>query len=84
MLWPPEQTDEARDALLKRERSAVDDWVGILCLVRPELTDAEARVLTYGAIGMMNAHWRTATDVGPVRSLALLRGVVRNALHGAG
>jgi AcrR family transcriptional regulator len=76
-------SDEQRDSILRRERSSIDDWVGVLGRVRPDLTEPEARSMVYGAIGMMNAHWRTGTDLRPERTLTLLRSVVRSSLRGS-
>ena len=43
---------EVRSTVERAERHYVEDWVHVLCQVRPELSDSEARVIVQGLIGI--------------------------------
>ncbi|ADD39843.1 transcriptional regulator, TetR family [Stackebrandtia nassauensis DSM 44728] len=46
---------EPRHRIRKLQRSYVEEWVGVLRRLRPELGDTDARVLAHAAFGLMNS-----------------------------
>ncbi|WP_246497954.1 TetR/AcrR family transcriptional regulator [Natronoglycomyces albus] len=47
--------EEPRKRVRKLQRAYVEEWVGLLCRLRPGLKPEEARVLAHGAFGLMNS-----------------------------
>jgi AcrR family transcriptional regulator len=47
--------DEPRRQIRRLQRLYVEEWVGVLATLRPELEPAEARVLAHSAFGLMNS-----------------------------
>ena len=47
--------DEPRRQIRRLQRQYVEQWVSLLTVLRPELSDGEARVLAHAAFGLMNA-----------------------------
>jgi AcrR family transcriptional regulator len=76
--------EEPRRQIRKLQRQYVEEWVGLLAALRPELTAAEARVLVHAAFGLMNSTPFLAGDVDRGRRAALLRTAALAALLGQG
>lgn len=47
--------EEARRGLRRRQRLYVEEWVSVLAPLRPDLADAEVRVLVHAAIGAIQS-----------------------------
>ncbi|WP_244615984.1 TetR/AcrR family transcriptional regulator [Stackebrandtia albiflava] len=47
--------DEPRREIRRLQRAYVEEWVGVLRRLRPELTAESARVLAHAAFGLMNS-----------------------------
>jgi AcrR family transcriptional regulator len=47
--------EEPRRQIRRLQRLYVEQWVSLLTVLRPELTDGEARVLAHAAFGLMNS-----------------------------
>lgn len=47
--------EEPRHRIRRLQRSYVEEWVGVLRKLRPELEATEARVLVHAAFGLMNS-----------------------------
>jgi AcrR family transcriptional regulator len=74
--------DEPRRQIRRLQRLYVEEWVGVLTSVRPELTAAEARVLAHAAFGLMNSTPFLGGEVDRVRRALLLRAAALAALLG--
>lgn len=74
--------EEPRRQIRKLQRLYVEEWVDVLTAVRPELTDAEARVLAHAAFGLMNSTPFLGGEVDRDRRAALLRAATLAALLG--
>lgn len=62
------------------ERSFTDDFAALLRCVRPDVSDGEARVLAYSAIGLMNGYWQAHLRISTARASDILFTMARNAL----
>jgi len=58
----------------------LDDWVGILGKLRPDLPEAEARTAVHVVVGMVVAVARYSSGVDPERVAQLLRSMIIGAL----
>jgi AcrR family transcriptional regulator len=74
--------EEPRRQIRKLQRLYVEEWVGVLDGVRPELSAAEARVLAHAAFGLMNSTPFLGGEVERPRRAALLRSAALAALAG--
>jgi AcrR family transcriptional regulator len=74
--------EEPRRQIRKLQRLYVEEWVGVLGTVRPELEPAEARVLAHSAFGLMNSTPFLGGEVDRRRRAALLREATVHALIG--
>lgn len=74
--------EEPRRQIRKLQRLYVEEWVGVLTAVRPELTGDEARVLAHAAFGLMNSTPFLGGEVDRGRRAALLRAAALAALLG--
>jgi AcrR family transcriptional regulator len=74
--------DEPRHQIRKLQRLYVEEWVGVLTRLRPELDPAEARVLAHAAFGLMNSTPFLGGEVDRNRRAALLRVAALAALLG--
>lgn len=64
---------EPRREIRRLQRLYVEEWVGLLGAVRPDLSAAEARVLVHATFGLMNSTPFLAGEVDRRRRAALLR-----------
>jgi AcrR family transcriptional regulator len=74
--------EEPRRQIRLLQRLYVEEWVGVLATLRPELDAAEARVLAHSAFGLMNSTPFLGGEVDRRRRAALLREATINALIG--
>jgi AcrR family transcriptional regulator len=74
--------EEPRRKIRRIQRRYVEEWVGVLTELRPELTDDEARVLAHAAFGLMNSTPFIGPEVDRARRGELLRGATLAALLG--
>jgi AcrR family transcriptional regulator len=74
--------EEPRRQIRKLQRLYVEEWVGVLTALRPELGPAEARVLAHAAFGLMNSTPFLGGEVDRDRRAALLRAAALAALLG--
>jgi AcrR family transcriptional regulator len=74
--------EEPRRQIRRLQRLYVEEWVGVLTLLRPELEPAEARVLAHAAFGLMNSTPFLGGEVEWRRRAALLRDATMHALTG--
>ncbi|GAA0563825.1 TetR/AcrR family transcriptional regulator [Paractinoplanes ferrugineus] len=74
--------DEPRRQIRRLQRLYVEEWVGVLGQLRPELQAAEARVLAHSAFGLMNSTPFLGGEVDRRRRAALLREATIHALTG--
>lgn len=74
--------EEPRRQIRKLQRLYVEEWVGVLTLLRPELEPAEARVLAHAAFGLMNSTPFLGGEVERRRRADLLRDATLHALTG--
>ena len=74
--------DEPRRQIRRLQRLYVEEWVGVLGALRPELDAAEARVLAHSAFGLMNSTPFLGGEVDRQRRAALLRDASLHALTG--
>jgi AcrR family transcriptional regulator len=73
---------EPRREIRRLQRLYVEEWVAVLCELRPELDAAEARVLAHAAFGLMNSTPYQAGEVDEQRRAELLRRSALAALLG--
>lgn len=73
---------EPRREIRRLQRLYVEEWVEVLCRLRPELKRAEARVLAHSAFGLMNSTPFIGTEIEQDRRAELLRTATRSALLG--
>jgi hypothetical protein len=64
------------------QRLYVEEWVGVLAQIRPDLDAGEARVLAHSAFGLMNSTPFLGGEVDRDRRAALLRDATVHALTG--
>ena len=74
--------EEPRRQIRRLQRLYVEEWVGVLTLLRPELEPAEARVLAHAAFGLMNSTPFLGGEVERRRRADLLRDATMHALTG--
>jgi AcrR family transcriptional regulator len=74
--------EEPRREIRRLQRLYVEEWVSVLTVVRPELSDGEARVLAHAAFGLMNSTPFLPGEVGQGRCDELLRAATLAALAG--
>ncbi len=74
--------EEPRRQIRRLQRLYVEEWVGVLATLRPELDAAEARVLAHSAFGLMNSTPFLGGEVDRRRRAALLREATMHALTG--
>ncbi|GLY07297.1 TetR family transcriptional regulator [Actinoplanes sp. NBRC 101535] len=74
--------EEPRRQIRRLQRLYVEEWVGVLSRVRPELTAPEARVLAHAAFGLMNSTPFLGGEVDRRRRAHLLREATVHALTG--
>ncbi|GIF08806.1 putative transcriptional regulator, TetR family protein [Actinoplanes siamensis] len=74
--------EEPRRQIRRLQRLYVEEWVGVLTLLRPELQPAEARVLAHAAFGLMNSTPFLGGEVERRRRADLLRDATMHALTG--
>lgn len=72
--------EEPRRQIRRLQRLYVEEWVGVLTVLRPELEAGEARVLAHAAFGLMNSTPFLGDEVERGRSAALLRNAALAAL----
>jgi len=72
--------DEPRRQIRRLQRQYVEQWVSLLTVLRPELSDGEARVLAHAAFGLMNSTPFLGGDVDRQRRSDLLRAATLAAL----
>jgi AcrR family transcriptional regulator len=73
---------EPRRQIRRLQRLYVEEWVGVLTALRPELSAAEARVLAHAAFGLMNSTPFLGGEVDRDRRAALLTAAALAALAG--
>jgi AcrR family transcriptional regulator len=74
--------EEPRRQIRRLQRLYVEEWVGVLGRLRPNLAAAEARVLAHAAFGLMNSTPFLGGEVDRQRRAALLREAAAAALEG--
>jgi AcrR family transcriptional regulator len=74
--------DEPRRQIRRLQRLYVEEWVGVLAQIRPDLDAGEARVLAHSAFGLMNSTPFLGGEVDRQRRAALLRDATVHALTG--
>ena len=74
--------DEPRRQIRRLQRLYVEQWVGTLTALRPELSAGEARVLAHAAFGLMNSTPFLGGEVDRLRRAELLRASALAALQG--
>jgi AcrR family transcriptional regulator len=74
--------EEPRRQIRRLQRLYVEEWVGVLATLRPELEAGEARVLAHAAFGLMNSTPFLGDEVEHERAATLLRASAESALKG--
>jgi AcrR family transcriptional regulator len=74
--------EEPRRQIRRMQRRYVEEWVGVLTALRPQLTGDEARVLAHAAFGLMNSTPFLGPEVDRDRRAVLLRAATLAALLG--
>ena len=74
--------EEPRRQIRRLQRQYVEEWVGVLATLRPELNAGEARVLAHAAFGLMNSTPFLGGEVERRRRADLLRDATLHALTG--
>jgi AcrR family transcriptional regulator len=74
--------EEPRREVRKLQRAYVEEWVRVLCELRPGLKPQQARVLAHGAFGLMNStpYLSLGDEVSPDETVDLLRQATLAAL----
>jgi AcrR family transcriptional regulator len=72
--------EEPRREIRRLQRLYVEEWVEVLCQLRPELKRPEARVLAHAAFGLMNSTPFIGAEIDQGRRAELLRAATRAAL----
>lgn len=73
--------EQPRREIRRLQRLYVEVWVSTLTALRPELTEAEARVLAHATFGLLNSTPFLSVEVDRERSAALLRAAALAALR---
>jgi AcrR family transcriptional regulator len=74
--------DEPKRQIRRLQRLYVEEWVGVLAALRPDLDAGEARVLAHAAFGLMNSTPFLGGEVDRRRRADLLREATAHALEG--
>jgi AcrR family transcriptional regulator len=74
--------EEPRRQIRRLQRLYVEEWVGALTMLRPELSPGEARVLAHAAFGLMNSTPFLGGEVDRRRRAELLQASALAALQG--
>lgn len=74
--------EEPRREIRRLQRQYVEEWVGVLSAVRPELSPGEARVLAHAGFGLMNSTPFITDELNRRRRADLLRTATLGALGG--
>ena len=74
--------EEPRRQIRRLQRLYVEEWVSVLTALRPDLDDAEARVLAHAAFGLMNSTPFLGGEVDHARCAELLRAATLASLQG--
>ena len=74
--------EEPRRQIRRLQRLYVEEWVGVLATLRPQLDPAEARVLAHAAFGLMNSTPFLGGEVDRRRRAVLLCDAASRALEG--
>jgi AcrR family transcriptional regulator len=74
--------EEPKRQIRRLQRLYVEEWVGVLATLRPELDAGEARVLAHAAFGLMNSTPFLGGEVDRRRRAELLREATAHALEG--
>ena len=74
--------EEPKRQIRRLQRLYVEEWVGVLATLRPELDAGEARVLAHAAFGLMNSTPFLGGEVERRRRADLLREATAHALEG--
>jgi AcrR family transcriptional regulator len=74
--------EEPRRQIRRLQRLYVEEWVGVLAVLRPGLSASEARVLAHAAFGLMNSTPFLGGEVDRDRRAVLLRAATLAALVG--
>ena len=74
--------EEPKRQIRRLQRLYVEEWVGVLATLRPELDAGEARVLAHAAFGLMNSTPFLGGEVDRRRRADLLREATVHALEG--
>jgi AcrR family transcriptional regulator len=74
--------DESRRMIRRLQREYVEEWVGVLTRLRPDLTPDAARVCAHAAFGLMNSTPFLRSPLPREDMSALLRGMALAALRG--
>jgi len=74
--------EEPRRQIRKLQRLYVEEWVGVLTALHPDLDAGEARVLAHAAFGLMNSTPFLGGEVDRQRRAVLLRAAALAALLG--
>jgi len=74
--------EEPKRQIRRLQRLYVEEWVGVLATLRPELDAGEARVLAHAAFGLMNSTPFLGGEVDRRRRADLLREATAHALEG--
>jgi len=72
--------DEPRRQIRRLQRQYVEEWVTVLTVLRPALSDGEGRVLAHAAFGLMNSTPFLGGEVDRQRRAELLRAAALAAL----
>jgi len=72
--------DEPRRQIRRLQRQYVEEWVTVLTVLRPALSDGEARVLAHAAFGLMTSTPFLGGEVDRQRRAELLRAAALAAL----
>jgi AcrR family transcriptional regulator len=72
--------EEDRRKLRRAQRLYIEEWVGLLGPLRPELTDAEARLTVHAAMGSIQSILFHSPGVPEARAMELLAGYAFDCL----
>lgn len=72
--------EEDRRRLRRLQRHYIEDWVGVLAPLRPDLADGELRLAVHAAIGAIQSTLFFRSGLDPHRLAAQLRGMAHACL----